>query len=164
MVETGVRAVGIDATTGQAVLVLEESAGEHRMLVVAVGEAEAVAAARALEQLPTRRPDTHSLIGAVLAAAGRRVERVRVHELREQVFHAELQLDDGTRIDARASDAVVLALHARAPIEVAEEVLAVAGVGPDAVAVEGAGRGTAEVEELRRFLDTAVPDDFRPEG
>ena len=163
MVEAAVRAVGVDAGTGQAVVLLEERAGAGRILPVTVGGPEAVAAARALAGTTAARPGTHRLIGDLLEMAGRRLERVRVHELRGAVFHAELRLDDGTRVDARTSDAVVLALQAGAPIEIDETVLALAAVAPDVVRVEEPGRAAGEVQELRRFLDTAVPDDFRPD-
>ncbi|MEJ8281689.1 bifunctional nuclease family protein [Pseudonocardia spirodelae] len=159
-----VKAVGTDTTTSDRVVLLEETGGGGRIVAVAVGEAEALAAAAALEGVHSARPGTHRLIGAVLSAAGRRLARVRVHALRDAVFHAELELDDGTRIDARTSDAVVLALQAGAPLEVDDEVLAVAGVDPATVTVEGPGGGADEVERFRRFLDTALPEDFdRPQ-
>ncbi|MBC3192313.1 bifunctional nuclease family protein [Pseudonocardia sp. C8] len=177
MVEVRVRAVGIDVGTQGPVVLLQETTGDRRLLAVAVGEPEAIAVASALEGVVGERPDTHRLIGAVLAAFGRRLVRVRVCALREHVFHAELELDDGTRVDARTSDAVVLALHAACRIDVEEAVLAEAGVAADTVSVEGSGVAGAgpeaggtgagepesrEMEEFRRFLDTASPEDFEP--
>ncbi|MBO4236175.1 bifunctional nuclease domain-containing protein [Pseudonocardia alni] len=88
-----------------------------------------------------------------------------MHALRDHVFHAELQLDDGTRIDARTSDAVVLALQHSAAIEVGDTVLAAAGIDPGMAGAQDAGPQTDDVDAFRRFLDTAVPDDFDdPEG
>lgn len=159
MVEARVHAVGIDLGVGQAVVLLEEFGGTGRLLPVAVGEQEAVALAAALHAQPARaRPDTHRLIGAVLAAFRSAVRRVRVHTLRDRVFHAELVLDDGTRVDARTSDAVVLALHAGADIEVADAVFEQAGVARETVTVEGPD----ELDRWRRFLETAGPDDVDP--
>ena len=165
MVEARVRAVGIDAGTQTPVVLLQETAGDRRILAIAVGESEAVAAASALEGVKAERPDTHRLIGTVLSAFDRRLSRVRVCAVRDHVFHAELELDDGTRIDSRTSDAVVLALQTPCGIDVAETVLAVAAVAENTVSVEGSGAesGGGEVEEFRRFLDTAVPEDFDPD-
>ncbi|WFG46174.1 bifunctional nuclease domain-containing protein [Pseudonocardia alni] len=160
MPQVRVKAVGTDAATTDRVVLLEETSGAGRIVVVAVGEAEALAAAAALEGVRSARPGTHRLIGAVLRAAGRRLVRVRVHTLRDAVFHAELDLDDGTRVDSRTSDAVVLALLLGADIVVADAVLTVAGVDPSTVVVEGLGSGSGELEAFRRFLDTATPDDF----
>ncbi|MEU4374703.1 bifunctional nuclease family protein [Pseudonocardia alni] len=160
MVQVRVTAVGMDTATADRVILLQETFGRGRIVAVSVGGAEALAAVAAMERARGSRPDTHRLIGAVLEAAGRRLVSVRVHTLRDHVFHADLQLDDGTRVDARTSDAVVLALWAGAGIEVAETVLAEAGVDPGTVGVEGTRPGVDEVDAFRRFLDTAVPDDF----
>ncbi|MGM0719354.1 MAG: bifunctional nuclease family protein [Actinomycetota bacterium] len=160
MVEVRVKAVGVDAVTADRVVLLEETAGRGRIVAVSVGGAEALAAVAELEEVRGTRPGTHRLIGAVLEAAGRRLLCVRVHALRDHVFHAELQLDDGTRIDARTSDAVVLALQDSAAIEVGDTVLAAAGIDPGMVSVQDAGPETDDVDAFRRFLDTAVPDDF----
>ncbi|WP_224388399.1 bifunctional nuclease family protein [Pseudonocardia sp. ICBG1293] len=160
MAQVRVTGVGVDAGTGDRVVLLQETAGAGRIVVVAVGEPEALAAAAALEGVAGARPGTHRLIGAVLEAAGRRLVRVRVHTLRDRVFHAELDLDDGTRVDSRTSDAIVLALLLGADIEVADAVLTVAGVDPAAVTVHDDGGRSAELDAFRRFLDSAVPDDF----
>lgn len=160
MAQVRVKGVGVDAGSRDRVVLLQESAGAGRIVVVAVGEPEALATAAALDGVRGIRPDTYGLIGAVLEAAGRRLVRVRVHTLRDNVFHAELDLDDGTRVDSRTSDAVVLALLLGADIEVADAVLTVAGVDPASVTVQGDDGRAEELESFRRFLDSAVPDDF----
>ncbi|MBP2367872.1 bifunctional nuclease family protein [Pseudonocardia parietis] len=163
MVEVRVRAVGIDSETDRPVVLLQETEERERMLVVAIGEPEAVALASVLEGTrPRGRPGTHQLIGDILAAFGRQLRSVRVRGLSEQIFLAELQLDDGTVVDARTSDAVVLALQADVRIDVADTVIDRAGVAPRTITMDqaGPGPGPPEVEEFRRFLDDAVPDDF----
>jgi bifunctional DNase/RNase len=58
------------------------------------------------------------------AVAGIPLKRVVIHAIRDNIFYALLVLHiDGQRreVDARPSDAVTLALHARAPIFVAPE-------------------------------------------
>ena len=58
------------------------------------------------------RPDLTELVLPTVAALGAEVVRVRLTEVRNDVVHGELELSTGARVDARASDAVVLALRA----------------------------------------------------
>ena len=84
--------------------------------------------------------------------------------MRDNIFYAELILDRDTRVSARVSDAVALALHLGIPIDAEDTVL-------DAAAVTNTISGLAgddpeqvdEVEQFRRFLDTASPEDFDAE-
>ena len=86
---------------------------------------------------------------------------MRITDLRDSVFHAELILDRDTRLSARVSDAVALALHLGIPIHAEDTVLDAAAVTNTVIRVEGDDRAQAdEVEEFRRFLDTLSPDDF----
>jgi bifunctional DNase/RNase len=62
---------------------------------------------------------------SVLSAFAGRVTHVRI-TLKESTFHAELSvaLGETTRVfDSRASDAIALATHFKAPIEVPRELL-----------------------------------------
>ena len=110
------------------------------------------------------RPITHQLIGHVLAAFGRRLEQVRITEMGDNTFYAELILDRDTRVSARVSDAVALALHLHIPIHAEDTVLDTVAVSNAVTRVEGDDPAQPdEVEQFRRFLDTASPEDFDPE-
>ncbi|MEW1964256.1 bifunctional nuclease family protein [Micrococcus sp. NPDC078436] len=126
------------------------------MLPLWVGAPEAAAAALALDAAPTPRPLTHELLVSVLAALGQTLERVRLTEVRDDVVHAELHLSGGATVDARASDAVVLALRAEAPVLCDPAVLAEAGM--DARGQEAGDEG--ELDDFRHFLDSVRPEDF----
>jgi uncharacterized protein len=164
-------AIGMDPQVSQPVLLLQEVAGQRRVLPVWVGVPEATAIELERQHVTTPRPTTHRLISEVISSCGRQLERVRVTMMRDSVFHAELVFDRDTRISARVSDAVAIALHLEIPIEAADSVLDEVGVadaevvtvGPDA---EGAGEElpeeSEEVERFRRFLDNASPEDFDP--
>ena len=106
---------------------------------------------------------THQLIGDVLDAFGRRLEQVRITEVRDNIFYAELILDQNTRVSARVSDAIALALHLGVPIHAEDTVLDAAAVAHTAIRAEGDDRAPDDVEEFRRFLDTASPEDFDPD-
>ena len=161
MHEMRVMAVGVESGASRPVLLLEEASGEHRLLPVWIGAAEANVILLEQNGVSGPRPMTHQLIGNVLAAFGRRLEQVRITDLRDSVFHAELILDRDTRVSARVSDAVALALHLGIPIHAEDAVLDAAAVTDTVIRVEGDDRAEAgEVEEFRRFLDTLSPDDF----
>jgi RNA polymerase sigma factor (sigma-70 family) len=124
MSDLPVRVADVRRTAGpppRHVVVLE---GEGASLPIWIGEPDARALAATLGGVELPRPGSHRLAAALLAATGRRLERVRVARLVDDVFYAEVVLDDGTAIDARPSDALHLALVTGAPVAVAGDVLA----------------------------------------
>jgi RNA polymerase sigma factor (sigma-70 family) len=130
MPDVPVRVADVKRTPGppvRHVIVLE---GDGVSLPIWVGEADARGLAATLGGVELPRPGAHQLTSALLRASGRRLERVRVARLADDVFYAEAILDDGGTVDARPSDALHLALVAGAPIAVASEVLDASGV-PD---------------------------------
>ena len=122
-----------------------------------IGAPEAAAIAQMVEEIEPPRPLTHDLVLDVAAASGRALSKVEVTALREDIFHAQLIFDDGGRVDARASDAVALAVRAQVPVLIADEVVAAAGE----VIVE---EEEDEVAAFREFLDHVNPDDFEEPG
>ena len=163
MHEMRVMAIGVEPGANRPVLLLEEASGDHRLLPVWIGVAEANAITVEQQHVSLARPMTHQLIGHVLDAFGRHVEQVRITELRDNIFYAELILDRNTRVSARVSDAVALALHLGIPIHAEDTVLDTVAVSNTVTRVEGDDPAQPdEVEEFRRFLDNASPDDFDP--
>jgi bifunctional DNase/RNase len=160
-----VAGIGLDTARGQAVLLLQESEQPGRVLPVWVGLPEAVAIDRESRHQHAPRPPTHQLIGDVVRALGRRLDEVRITELRGGVFFAELALDQHATVSARVSDAVALAVHLDVPIYAADAVLdeAAHDVPVDATEQPDArseAEQAEEVERFRRLLDTASPEDF----
>jgi bifunctional DNase/RNase len=162
-------ALGRDPMAVQPVLLLQEAGGRRRVLPVWVGVPEATAIELARRHVELPRPQTHQLLLQIVEAFDRRLELVRITMLRDSIFHAELVFDAETRVSARVSDAVAVALHVDAPIEAEDAVLdeaAVAEVAGLAEAIadedEEAPEESEEVERFRRFLDSASPEDFDP--
>ena len=82
------------------------------------------------------------------------MEQVRITELQEGTFFAELVFDGNMRVSRSARDSVALALRIGVPIHVEEAVLDEAGlIIPD--------EQEDEVEKFREFLDSVSPEDFR---
>jgi len=161
-------ALGRDPMAVQPVLLLQETGGRRRVLPVWVGVPEATAIELARRRVELPRPQTHQLILQVVRAFDRQLQLVRITMLRDSVFHADLVFDGDTRVSARVSDAVAIALHVDVPIEAEDAVLdeaavtEVAGLPADLDEDEEEPPSEEEVERFRRFLDSASPEDFNP--
>jgi uncharacterized protein len=170
VVEARVHGLILEQKTQQHVVILREADGE-RILPIWIGPGEAQAIRRLLSGEPFPRPLTHDLIVLVVEGLKARVARVVIADLRESTFFATVIVQrDGEllSIDARPSDSIAIALRARAPILVNEELLQ-EPPRPEDVEPEGqeppdepSSEPTAEekAEQLRRFLEKLNPEDF----
>ncbi len=164
MVQVNVHAVAVDSD-GKPVLILKpvnEPPGQGVLLPIWIGPAEATAILVASEASPLPpRPLAYDLMARLLDASHATVEQVEVSRLEDGTFYASITLStpDGTQlIDARPSDSFALAVRVGAPMFVADEVLAVAGM-PDG---EPSDRDEeTEVAAFQEFLDKVDPEDFR---
>jgi bifunctional DNase/RNase len=101
---------------------------EELLLPVGVGLPEAVSIYGRLEKKTAPRPMTHDLLDHVVEALGAEVVRVQIDDLKDGAFIGTVFLrgkdgKDVAPLDARASDAVAIALSAQAPIFVARPVV-----------------------------------------
>jgi bifunctional DNase/RNase len=126
MVDMKVSGLTIDPFTNMPILVLKDCDGQNAMPIW-IGLIEASAIATELERIQLKRPMTHDLMHNMLGHVGARIDRVEVHDLRDNTFYAMIVLtcSDGkiVEIDSRPSDAIALALRAQAPIRVARKVI-----------------------------------------
>lgn len=153
MSEMRVVGIRVEQPQNQPVLLLRESDGE-RYLPIWIGQTEATAIALEQQGVQPPRPLTHDLIGDIVTALGRTLREVRIVDLQDGTFYADLVFDQNVRVSARPSDSVAIALRAGVPIHAEESVLAEAGlVMPD--------EKEDEVEKFKEFLDTISPDDFK---
>lgn len=168
MVQVEVGGIALDAA-GEHVILLRPigtAPGRGRVLPIWIGAQEATSILIAVEGAATPRPLAHDLMRTMLTTLGATVERVEVTRIDDGTFYAEVAVrgSDGAaqRIDARPSDAVALAARTAAPIFVADDVLATAGI-VDVATEEDATPEEVErgVEEFKRFLDDVDPDDFK---
>ncbi|MCV7192863.1 bifunctional nuclease family protein [Mycolicibacterium brumae] len=159
-----VRVVGIrvEQPQNQPVLLLRETDGE-RYLPIWIGQAEASAIALEQQGVEPSRPLTHDLIRDLISTLGQKLREVRIVDLKEGTFYAELVFASGVTLSARPSDAVAIALRSESPIYVEEAVLAEAGLLiPDDGDEESSGPVREdEVEKFKEFLDSISPDDFK---
>lgn len=158
--------VRVEMPSSSPIALLRERAGAHRVLPIFIGAPEATAIAFALEEVVTPRPMTHDLFRDVLDDLGVSLEKVTVTELRDGVFHAELELNgrDGVHtVSSRPSDALALAARTGSPIFATEAVLTDAGYLEDSTGDEAEVDPTEReevVEQFREFIDSINPEDF----
>ncbi|HWL98740.1 MAG TPA: bifunctional nuclease family protein [Nocardioidaceae bacterium] len=152
MREIDVVGVRVEMPSNQPIVLLRETDGE-RYLPIWIGAVEATAIAFAQQGVVPPRPLTHDLMKNLLEALDRPLREVRISEVRDGVFYADLIFDAGVEVSARTSDSIALALRTGTRIVCAEAVLDEAGiVVPD--------EQEAEVEKFREFLDQVTPEDF----
>ncbi len=156
MIEMKVAGIAIDAVSRNPIVLLRDPS-ERRALPIWIGEAEAKAIVNALDPKPSVRPMTHDLMMGMLDAWDLVVEKVVIHSLQNSTFYALITVMHGElkkELDARPSDAIAIALRARCPIWVMEEVILEASIPVDRDADE------AEQQAFRDFLKNITPDDL----
>ena len=147
-----VMGVRVEMPSNQPIVLLKELDGV-RYLPIWLGAVEATAIAFAQQEVSPPRPLTHDLFKDVLMQLGAKLNNVYLTELKDGVFYAQLNFEEGPAISARPSDAIALALRIGAPILASEDLLAEAGIEiPD--------QAEDEVERFKEFLDQINPEDF----
>lgn len=153
MSEMRVIGIRVEQPQNQPVLMLREADGD-RYLPIWIGQAEATAIILEQQGVEPIRPLTHDLIKNLVEAFGRTLKEVRIVDLRDGTFYADLVFDRNLRVSARPSDSIAVALRVGCPIYADERVLNEAGlVMPD--------DREDEVEKFREFLESVSPDDFK---
>ena len=109
----------------QQVIMLKEVEGDRSFPIV-IGIFEATSIDRRVKNMPSPRPLTHDLVNNVIEHLGGELQDIYISELREHTYYAKLRIrkeGELIEVDSRPSDAIALAVTARVPIYVAEDVL-----------------------------------------
>jgi bifunctional DNase/RNase len=124
-VEMEVKGVSLDAI-GQSPVVILVDKESKKALPIWIGLLEANAIDKELKSITSPRPMTHDLLYSILAQAHVKVKEVKIVDLKENTYYAALSLkiDKGViEVDARPSDALILALKSKTPIFVSAKIL-----------------------------------------
>jgi uncharacterized protein len=154
----------VHAVTREPLAVLGDDA-EDRCLVVSVRPPQAEVMSHGPH--PARDDDarlTQDLVADVASALGRTLAGAEITDLVDDRFRAVLVLDDGTRIAARPSDALAIAVRDALSIGVADEVMERAGQSWKELQGDDPHPQSKEVDEMRDFLDQVTADDFDGSG
>ncbi|MEO7079793.1 bifunctional nuclease family protein [Rhodococcus sp. BP22] len=153
MSEMRVVGIRVEQPQNQPVLLLREADGE-RYLPIWIGQTEAAAIVLEQQGVQPGRPLTHDLIKDLIGALGHTLKEVRIVDLQEGTFYADLVFDKDIRVSARPSDSIAIALRAGVPIFADEPVLSEAGLLMP-------NEREDEVEKFKEFLESVSPDDFK---
>ena len=104
-----VMGVRVEMPSNQPIVLLKETDGV-RYLPIWLGAVEATAIAFAQQEVIPPRPLTHDLFKDVLGQLGAKLKTVYLTELKDGIFYAQLNFEDGPAISARPSDAIALAI------------------------------------------------------
>ena len=130
--EAEVLGVVIDQRVAQPMVVLQGKR-DKRNLAMVIGHAEANGIALPLNGITPPRPLTHDLFLTLFGRLLVTLLRVVITDLRDDIYYATLYLKaNGTEmiLDSRPSDAIALAIRAKAPILVEDRVFDKAGTLP----------------------------------
>jgi uncharacterized protein len=165
MIEVLIDSIRISLISQHRIVMLREMDGE-RQLPIWIGPCEAEAITIELQDVEMARPVTHDLLKNVIEQLQGKVSHILISELRDQVFYAIIYVDvkgQLMEIDSRPSDAIAIAVRAKVPIFVSDEVMDQAGVLPEPDIDEEEMGTAANGEDLgafRDFVDTLDFDDF----
>jgi len=160
MVEIQIDGLAMDLVSNSPVVVLA-SRELNKVLPIWIGHSEAWAIAMEISGLGSKRPMTHDLFRNTVLALGGKIEKVEITDLKDQTFYARLHILSGDKridLDARPSDSIALALKAKCPIYVNEELFSIkaeAGADPT-TSMPPSG----DPETLKDRLKRIDPEDF----
>ncbi len=157
--EMKISGLTMDPHSNTPIVVLKDTKSETS-LPIWIGLLEATAIATELEQVEFSRPMTHDLIKNLMGHLGVKVDRVEVCDLRDNTFYAWIYLNVNgkeTRIDARPSDALAIALRVNARIYVDEKVIEKSGKLEPAVQAE---IKDDEAKKWTEILENLSAEDF----
>jgi bifunctional DNase/RNase len=154
-IEMIIKSLMFDPVTNLPIIILRDKDGHH-MLPIWMGVFEANAIALQIENVASPRPMTHDLLKNVIEDLNADIKKIVVHDLKDNTFYALLYLEvngETVAIDARPSDAIALALRARAPIFIDKKVIENAkkmDLLPD----------KHDAEQLQQWLANLKPEEF----
>ena len=169
MSEMRVVGIRVEPPQSQPVLLLREVEVE-RYLPIWIGQSEAASIALRQKGIEPPRPLTHDLIVNLIKEFGQTLVEVRIVDMQEGTFYAEMIFTGDLRVSARPSDSIAVAMRAEVPIIADEEVLAEAGLlipdedSDESAEVQPEEVKEDEVEKFKEFLDNVSPDDFKASG
>lgn len=130
--EVEVVAVTLDQRTQQPTVLLQGKR-DKRHLAMAIDLAQVTAIAVPLQGVTPPRPLTHDLFLTLFGKLKVRLDRVVITDLRDDIYYANVYLTAGATelmLDSRPSDAIALAIRAKAPVLVEDRVWDKAGTAP----------------------------------
>jgi uncharacterized protein len=124
-IQMELRRIIISEVDEHQVIVLREVDGERSFPIV-IGLFDATSIDRRVRGMIAPRPLTHDLIAGVVEQMGGELQDIVISDLKEHTYYAKLRVrheGELVEVDCRPSDAIAVAVTAKVPIYVSEEVL-----------------------------------------
>jgi bifunctional DNase/RNase len=160
--DRGYKAVTIDGIVrdqnGNPVVLLKAE-DDGNVLPIWVGHAEGMALEMELKGDAFERPLTHDLLKTTILSLGGSIAKVAITELRNNTFFAKIYIQRESEIyviDARPSDAMILAVKSKSQIFVANDVFA----NHQRLIQSDKLNGKDADDQLRRYLEDLDPGEF----
>jgi bifunctional DNase/RNase len=157
-----VHAITLDTESNSPILILKEEKGD-RTLPIWIGLLEATAIATEMEKIEFARPMTHDLSVNLLRKMEINIPKIEISDLKDNTYYALITLKQGEReitVDARPSDAVAIALRAKAQIFVNESVLAKSQPAKGPI-VKNGEKTPEEEKKWAKILEEMDPSSFK---
>jgi uncharacterized protein len=154
-IEMTIKGLMVDPITNMPIIILRDKDGQ-KVLPIWVGIFEANAIALQIENVATPRPMTHDLLKNVITDLEASVQKIVVCDLKENTFYALIHLlvnGQSVAVDARPSDAIALALRAKAPIFVEDSVI------ENARSLDMTSE-KADSDRLQKWLESLDPEEL----
>ena len=153
--EIEVRIYSLATTANESIIFLEEVSG-NRLLPIWIGLSEGQAIAIRFSGIVLPRPLTHDLLLSIVKLLGWTVEKVVVHDLKDNTFYANIYIKKNTQttiVDSRPSDAIAVAVRAGCSIYVDQKVF-------DRCQVLSKPITETEVKKFKEELKNLRPEDI----
>ncbi len=118
--------VGRDGGSERCLILRPKDHDDRRVCPIIIGANEAAAIVAPSSEAPPSRPMTHDLLLNSITELGGTVQYIYIRGLNKSTFFADVSIrvgDEVVVLDARPSDSIALAIRARAPIYMAEDVM-----------------------------------------
>jgi len=106
-------------------LVMQTLDGETSFPII-IADNEAISLLKEMENIKIKRPLTHDLFFSTLQSFHIQIQEVYIHTLMEGIFYTKMTCvkdDQCIELDARPSDAIILAIKNNVPVFVEESIL-----------------------------------------
>lgn len=153
LIEAEIGGLALDITTNSPVVTLTPK-NSKKVLPIWIGHYEAWAIGMEMSGVASKRPLTHDLLYKIVQSMGGDIDKIVVTDLKDQTFYAKIAIiynGDIIEVDARPSDSIAIALKAKAPIFVNEELFQLK---------DEKTTGIPDQESLRDRLRRINPEDF----
>ncbi|HLF02445.1 MAG TPA: bifunctional nuclease family protein [Anaerolineales bacterium] len=161
MIEVTVDSIRVSLMSTHRVVILKDVESE-RYLPIWIGPCEADAITVELQEVEVARPLTHDILKNIINALGGKVLRVEISDLKTDIFYATLIIETKGKvveIDSRSSDALALAVRAKVPIYVNDDVMNKAAIMPESEVDETAEGAEDKLSAFKDFVDSLDFDD-----